>query len=141
MTDEFDLNRFVEAQAGGVFERAVAEVRAGEKRSHWMWFVFPQVAGLGMSATSRRYAISGRAEAVAYLAHPVLGRRLLECCEAVAGLPPGTSAERVFGSVDALKLRSCLTLFETVSAEPVFGRLLDRLFGGVRDPATLERLT
>ena len=139
--DPYDLERFVAAQdAGGTYSRAVAELRQGRKVSHWMWFVFPQVAGLGFSSTSRRFAISGLAEARAYLAHPVLGTRLIECAGLVAGLS-GVTAEQVFGPVDAQKLRSCATLFGRADpGEPAFGQVLARYFGGVPDPATDDLL-
>ena len=138
--DPHDLARFVQAQAGGVFEQALAEVRRGRKTSHWMWFVFPQIAGLGSSPTARLYALASLDEARAYLAHPVLGPRLREAAGAAAELH-GRSAREVFGSPDDLKLRSSLTLFEAAApSEPVFGRALDGLCGGVRDPLTLERL-
>ncbi len=138
--DPHDLVRFVQAQAG-VYERALAEIRAGRKRTHWMWFVFPQLAGLGSSSTARQYAIKGRAEAEAYLAHPVLGPRLLECAEAAAGVPGKASALDVFGSPDDVKLRSSATLFACVSpAGSAFDRVLRRYFGGERDPATLRLL-
>jgi uncharacterized protein (DUF1810 family) len=125
-----DLERFVQAQAGGVHERALAELRAGRKASHWMWFVFPQVAGLGSSPTSRHYAIGSAEEARAYLAHPVLGPRLRACTQAVldgAGTP-----EQLLGPVDAAKLRSSMTRFAGVSDEPVFAEVLERHFGGSR---------
>jgi uncharacterized protein (DUF1810 family) len=135
--DPYQLGRFVAAQdANGTYDRAVAELRRGLKASHWMWFVFPQIAGLGQSAISRQYAISSLAEARAYLAHPVLGQRLAGCAAIVAGLADRT-AEQVFGSIDALKLRSSMTLF--LRADPgqeVFRLVLDRYFGGVPDPAT-----
>jgi uncharacterized protein (DUF1810 family) len=135
--DQYHLERFVAAQnAGQTFERAVAELRRGRKTSHWMWFVFPQIAGLGRSPTSRMYAISSLAEARAYLAHPVLGPRLGECAELVCGVE-GRTAEQIFGSIDAQKLRSSATLFAL--ADPttqVFQRVLDQYFGGVADPAT-----
>jgi uncharacterized protein (DUF1810 family) len=136
--DPLELSRFVAAQdAGGIYADAVAELRRGRKTSHWMWFVFPQVEGLGQSAISRRYAISSLAEARAYLAHPVLGPRLRECSAVVAGLS-GVTAEQVFGGIDALKLRSSMTLFRQAAPdEPVFGEVLDRYFGGADDPATL----
>jgi uncharacterized protein (DUF1810 family) len=136
--DPLELSRFVAAQdAGGTYADAVAELRRGRKTSHWMWFVFPQVEGLGQSAISRRYAISSLAEARAYLAHPVLGPRLRECSAVVAGLS-GVTAEQVFGGIDALKLRSSMTLFRQAAPdEPVFGEVLDRYFGGADDPATL----
>lgn len=107
--DRFDLRRFVEAQQG-IHEQALMEIRAGRKRSHWMWFVFPQLQGLGHGAMAQHYGLSGLAEARAYLAHPVLGPRLRECVRALLG-HAGTSAARLLGEVDALKLRSCLTLF------------------------------
>ena len=139
--DPYDLQRFVTAQdAGGTYQHALAELRAGRKISHWMWFVFPQIAGLGLSAISRRYAIASLAEARAYLAHPVLGRRLVECAEAVA-TSSAESAEAIFGAVDAMKLRSSMTLFHRADpAEAVFGEVLDRYFGGVLDPETERRL-
>jgi uncharacterized protein (DUF1810 family) len=141
MDDPHNLQRFVTAQdAGGSYAAAVAELRGGRKASHWMWFVFPQIAGLGRSVTARTYAIGSLAEARAYLAHPVLGPRLLECAEIVAGLP-GRSPEQVFGSIDAIKLRSSMTLFrQAAPQEPVFGRVLDQFFDGVPDPETGQRL-
>jgi uncharacterized protein (DUF1810 family) len=131
------LRRFVDAQeAGGIYERALAELRAGRKRSHWMWFVFPQLAGLGQSATSKRYAISSPAEARAYAEHPVLGARLSECALALAELDAG-SADAVLGAVDAIKLRSSMTLFALAAPEnPVFERVLERHFDDERDPLT-----
>jgi uncharacterized protein (DUF1810 family) len=140
MNDPFELERFVAAQdQGGTYLAAVAELRAGRKRSHWMWFVFPQIAGLGQSPISRRYAISSLAEARAYLAHPVLGTRLVECAMIVAGLS-GTSAQDIFGGIDAIKLRSSMTLFARADpGNPVFGEVLDAFFGGDPDEAT-ERL-
>ena len=123
-----------------MYPPALAELRAGRKRGHWIWFVFPQIAGLGSSPTSRHYALSGRAEAEAYLAHPVLGPRLSECCSALAGLPESATAETVLGSLDAMKLRSCLTLFAAVSEQAEFTSLLARFFSGEPDPATLARL-
>jgi uncharacterized protein (DUF1810 family) len=139
--DPYELERFAAAQdVGGTYDRAVAELRRGRKVSHWMWFVFPQVAGLGQSAVSRRFAISGLAEARAYLAHPVLGPRLIECAGLVTAIA-GATAEQVFGPVDAQKLRSCVTLFGRADpGEPAFGRVLAQYFGGVPDPATDERL-
>jgi uncharacterized protein (DUF1810 family) len=137
MDDPYDLNRFVAAQdAGGTYQQAVAELRSGRKTSHWMWFVFPQVAGLGYSRVSQMYAISSLDEARAYLAHPVLGPRLVECAAIVAQTPDRT-AEQVFGGVDALKLRSSATLFHRAAPqEPVFENVLDRFFDGSPDPAT-----
>jgi uncharacterized protein (DUF1810 family) len=139
--DPYDLQRFVAAQdAGGTYRRAAAELRNGRKESHWMWFIFPQIAGLGYSPASRTYAISSVAEARAYLAHPVLGTRLIECAVILAGGPDRT-AEQIFGEVDALKLRSSMTLFMHAAAgEPVFRQILDRYFDGEPDPATEQRI-
>ncbi len=140
MPDAYDLQRFVAAQdAGGTYQAALEELRAGHKRSHWMWFVFPQIAGLGQSQTSRRYAISSLDEAKAYLAHPVLGPRLAECTR-ILSEQPERSAREMFGGIDAMKLHSSMTLF--ANAEPanaIFRRVLDDYFGGVPDRAT-ERL-
>jgi len=140
MTDAFDLDRFVAAQdQGGTFEAAVAELRAGRKRSHWMWFIFPQIAGLGQTPISRHYAISSLAEAQAYLGHALLGPRLIECAEIVRDLR-GRSAEQIFGGIDAMKLRSSMTLFAAAEpATPVFQAVLDAYFEGVPDGVT-ERL-
>jgi uncharacterized protein (DUF1810 family) len=135
--DPHDLRRFSEAQES-VYETALSELRDGRKRSHWMWFVFPQFAGLGSSATSRHFAIRSADEARAYLAHPVLGPRLVECADAVLAVT-GRSAHEIFGSPDDLKLRSSATLFASVSPPgSVFERLLDTYFGGRRDDATLR---
>jgi uncharacterized protein (DUF1810 family) len=141
VSDSFDLSRFVEAQdAGGAYQQALAELRGGRKRSHWMWFVFPQIAGLGQSPTSRRFAISGPAEARAYLDHPVLGPRLAECARVLADLPTDDAAA-VLGPVDAQKLRSSMTLFARAAPdEPVFAAVLAKYFGGVEDEATTGRL-
>ena len=137
--DPYDLARFVEAQEGD-YNQALAEIRSGEKRTHWMWYIFPQLAGLGSSSTAMRYAISGLEEAKAYLSHPVLGPRLLACAEAAVGVV-GKSAHEIFGSPDDMKLRSCATLFAQVSAEgSVFHRVLDRFFDGKPDQRTLELL-
>ena len=139
MRDAHDLERFVEAQER-MYQRALAELRRGRKTSHWMWFVFPQFAGLGFSAMSERYAIRSLAEARAYLAHPVLGARLLECSAAVAE-SEATTAEQIFGGVDAMKLRSSMTLFARAAPdESVFTRVLQRFFGGVPDANTLTLL-
>ena len=135
----FDLSRFVDAQAaGGTYERALGELRRGRKASHWMWFVFPQIAGLGSSEMNRRYAITSLDEARAYLAHGVLGPRLRECVDAVLALPaPVADAEAVFGRIDARKLRSSMTLFHRAApAESGFADVLDRFFGGEADAAT-----
>ncbi|HEY8789733.1 MAG TPA: DUF1810 domain-containing protein [Actinopolymorphaceae bacterium] len=141
MDPDDELARFVRAQDdGGVYEAAVAELRRGHKSSHWMWFVFPQIAGLGVSAMSRRYALPSLDAAAAYLRHPVLGPRLLECAGIVAGTPDRT-AEQIFGGVDAQKLQSCMTLFARAAPhEAVFGQVLERYFGGRGDPGTDERL-
>ncbi len=138
---DHDLGRFVLAQDDrGTFAQALAELRAGRKTSHWMWFVFPQIDGLGRSALARHYAVSGLDEARAYLAHPVLGARLRECCEALLDLDD-SSAEHVFGSVDAIKLRSSMTLFSRAEPdEPVFDAVLEKFFGGHPDNATDELL-
>ena len=139
MSDEHDLSRFVEAQRDS-YDRVLAELEAGEKRSHWMWFVFPQIAGLGFSATAQRYAIASLAEARAYLAHPILGPRLLACTEAVTR-HQDRSARRILGSPDDLKLRSSLTLFAEAAPDlPVFAEALAIFYGGERDAATLDRL-
>jgi uncharacterized protein (DUF1810 family) len=139
--DPNDLQRFVAAQdAGGIYDRAVAELCAGRKTGHWMWFVFPQIAGLGFSPTSRTYAITSLEEARAYLAHPILGPRLTESAAILAGLP-GRSAEQIFGDLDAQKLRSSITLFmHAAPGEPVFRQVLDQYFGGIPDPATEQRI-
>jgi uncharacterized protein (DUF1810 family) len=139
--DPYDLERFVRAQdSGATYQRAADELRRGRKSSHWMWFVFPQITGLGRSPTAQLYAISSLDEARAYLAHPVLGPRLLESAEILVGLA-GRSAEQVFGGIDAMKLRSSMTLFRHAAPpEPVFGQVLDQYFDGVPDPATEERI-
>lgn len=138
-SDPHDLARFVSAQSRD-YARALAEIRAGRKRSHWMWYVFPQYAGLGFSATTQRYAIKSLAEARAYLAHPILGPRLGECAEALLHIE-GRSATEVLGSPDDLKLRSCATLFACVAPPgSPFERLLDRYFAGERDDRTLRLL-
>jgi uncharacterized protein (DUF1810 family) len=134
-----DLSRFVDAQGSGTYEQALRELRAGRKHSHWMWFVFPQVAGLGQSETARYYAISGLDEARAYLAHPVLGPRLVECAQALLELP-GDDAIAVLGPVDAKKLRSSMTLFAVADGNPVFTEVLEKYFAGVTDEFTLGLL-
>jgi uncharacterized protein (DUF1810 family) len=137
--DPFDLTRFIQAQER-VYEQAISEIRSGRKRSHWMWYIFPQFEGLGFSPTSQHFAIKSIAEAEAYLRHPVLGPRLLECVRATLGLE-GRSASDVFASPDDMKLRSCATLFASVSpTESVFEQLLDKYFGGRRDDRTVELL-
>lgn len=133
------LSRFVDAQAS-TYDTAMAELRRGQKTSHWMWFVFPQIAGLGRSPTAQFYAIVDLAEARAYVAHPVLGPRLVEAVEALIALP-GRDAHAVFGSPDDLKLRSSLTLFQAAAPEePVFGQALAKYFSGREDMLTLEKL-
>ena len=141
MDDPYRLERFVQAQdTDGTFQRAVAELRAGRKVTHWMWFVFPQVEGLGLSAMSQRYAISGLAEARAYLQHPVLGTRLVECATVLAGTD-GKSAAEILGPVDAMKLRSSMTLFAAAAPDqPAFSAVLTKYFSGTPDEATLARL-
>jgi uncharacterized protein (DUF1810 family) len=140
MTDPYTLERFISAQdQAGTYEAALAELRSGRKRSHWMWFVFPQLAGLGQSPTSRHYAISSLAEARAYLEHPVLGPRLIECARVLIDLPD-RSAQDVFGGIDAIKLRSSMTLFAHADpGNPVFAQVLDAYFAGQPDEVT-ERL-
>jgi uncharacterized protein (DUF1810 family) len=141
MADPFELERFVEAQdSGGAYARALSELRGGRKTSHWMWFVFPQIAGLGRSPIAARYAISGLEEARAYLAHPVLGPRLLESAGALAE-QRGRSAVEILGDIDALKLRSSMTLFARAAPdEAVFASVLDGFFDGAADPETERRL-
>jgi uncharacterized protein (DUF1810 family) len=138
-SNENDLERFVSAQRGA-YASAVAELRAGRKTGHWMWFVFPQVAGLGQSAMSQRYAIASLDEARAYLAHPVLGPRIAECAGVLTELP-GQDAEAIFGGIDAVKLRSSMTLFARASEDDsVYHAVLDQYFGGETDPHTDARL-
>ena len=137
--DPSDLSRFIHAQEGD-YERALAELRSGQKRTHWMWYIFPQLDGLGFSATARRYAITSIEEAAAYLAHPILGPRLQQCAEAVLRIE-GRSATAIFGSPDDLKLRSCATLFAAVSPPgSVFDHLLTKYYHGERDAKTLQLL-
>ncbi|MBS1879779.1 MAG: DUF1810 domain-containing protein [Actinobacteria bacterium] len=138
---DFDLKRFVAAQdRGGIYERALAELRAGRKASHWMWFVFPQIEGLGRSPTARAYAIASLAEARAYLEHPVLGPRLRRCAEALLGLD-GEDPVAVMGPIDAIKLRSSMTLFACADpADERYPGVLRKFYGGDEDAATLEIL-
>ncbi len=139
MQKSYDLDRFVEAQAG-CYEQVTSELRAGRKRSHWMWFIFPQIAGLGHSEIAKRYAISSLAEATAYLEHPVLGTRLRECTRLVVDVD-GRSIDQILGYPDDLKFRSSMTLFARAGAdEGVFREALEKYFDGVEDPLTLERL-
>ncbi|WP_037076956.1 DUF1810 domain-containing protein [Neorhizobium vignae] len=136
---QFDLMRFVDAQAP-VYGRVIGELRDGRKRSHWMWYVFPQVAGLGFSIMSQRFAIGSRAEATAYLEHPLLGSRLIECTEAMLS-HPGLSAYAILGSPDDMKFRSSMTLFEAVSEKgSPFERALEQFFDGERDEKTVALL-
>ena len=131
----FDLERFVEAQEG-VYETALRELRAGRKTSHWIWFVFPQLVGLGRSEMSRRYGIESLDEARAYLDHPVLGPRLRECVSGVLATS-GATADQIFGSLDAMKVRSSITLFHRAAPdEALFEEVLERFYGGVADEAT-----
>eukprot|EP01034_Spumella_vulgaris_P033500 gene33500-41345_t len=136
----WDLERFVTAQEP-VYETVLAELHAGQKRSHWMWFIFPQLAGLGRSEMAHRYALSGLAETRAYLDHPLLGGRLRECCALVLAAGQGVSAHDIFGSPDDVKFRSCVTLFaEAAPAEHLFTACLKRFFGGEPDPGTRSLL-
>ena len=137
--DPFDLTRFLRAQEDD-YQMALSEIKSGRKRSHWMWYIFPQYEGLGFSTTSRWYSIKSAAEAKAYLNHPLLGQRLAECVEAALSVE-GRSAYEIFGSPDDMKLRSCATLFGYVSpAGSVFDRLLQKYFQGERDSKTLRLL-
>ncbi len=137
--DRFDLQRFVQAQEE-VYPRALAEITRGQKRSHWMWFIFPQIDGLGYSSAARFYAIKSEGEASAYLKHPLLGQRLLQCCEALLK-SHGRSAAEIFGYPDDLKLRSSMTLFASVAERgSVFSRVLDQYYSGKPDEQTLELL-
>lgn len=139
MNHENSLQRFVEAQSRS-YETALAEMRAGRKRSHWMWYIFPQMRGLGYSEAARYYGIQDKTEAEAYLKHPVLGKQLVEICQALLALPT-SDAHLVFGSPDDLKLRSSMTLFAAVAgADPVFAAVLAKFFGGKKDEVTLRLL-
>lgn len=137
-SDPFDLQRFIDAQAS-IYSQALGEIAAGEKRSHWMWFIFPQIGGLGTSAMAAKYAIRDRAEAAGYRAHPLLGSRLEACCRALEAVD-GRSAHDIFGSPDDLKLRSSMTLFDAVAPLDVFDRVLKKYYDGRRDSRTLELL-
>lgn len=137
--DPFDLDRFLKAQADD-YEDALAEIKAGQKRTHWMWYIFPQLNGLGFSSMSKRYSIKSIEEAKAYLHHPILGSRLLECAQAVVDVE-GRSIAAIFGSPDDQKLRSCATLFASVSpSDSVFERILEKYYHGERDDQTLQLL-
>lgn len=137
-SDPFDLNRFISAQ-NKVYDRVVAELKNGRKRSHWMWYVFPQLNGLAQSTTSKYYAIKSREEAMAYLKHPLLGARLRECCDLILAIERKTVSQ-IFGYPDDRKLKSSMTLFSEVSTDPIFIRVLDRYFPGERDAKTLQLL-
>lgn len=140
MATENNLQRFVDAQAGS-YQQAVSEIRSGRKQSHWMWFIFPQLQGLGYSETARYYAIRNREEARLYLQHPVLGQRLIEISKALLQLE-GKTSNLIFGSPDDLKLKSCMTLFGSLeNADPVFQAVLDKYFNGSEDHKTLQILT
>lgn len=140
MTDDnFDLARFLEAQ-DGTLEIALCELRAGSKRSHWMWFVFPQLAELGRSPTAKFYGFESIAEALAYLRHPILGPRLRQCVEALLPWAGERTAEQILGPVDAMKLRSCMTLFDMVEPDGLFAQALVNFFGGQKDERTLALL-
>jgi uncharacterized protein (DUF1810 family) len=139
VTDRFDLQRFVEAQAP-IYSKVCEELRAGRKESHWMWFIFPQIAGLGQSPTSVRFAISSLDEASSYLAHRILGPRLRECAKLAFDVE-GKTARQIFGPVDETKFRSSMTLFAKAAPdEPLFAECLEKFFSGGPDPATLEKL-
>lgn len=141
MTDPYQLRRFVDAQdLNETYDRAVSELHAGRKVGHWMWFIFPQIAGLGHSSMSREFAISSLAEAQAYLRHPILGPRLTNCTQIVIGIN-GKSATEIFGAIDAMKLRSSMTLFMSAAPdEPVFRAVLDKYFNGSPDKSTIRLL-
>lgn len=137
MTDRYDLNRFIEAQEA-VYDQALSELKNGRKRTHWMWFIFPQIAGLGSSPMSHRYSIGSADEARAYLAHPILGQRLIECSNAILAVE-NKSATEILGPPDDMKLKSCATLFETVSQSgSVFTQILEKFYAGERDSRTLS---
>ena len=139
MSDSFDLQRFVDAQAS-IYRQVVEELSRGRKQTHWMWFIFPQISGLGHSVTSQTFALSSLAEAAAYLAHPKLGPRLRECAALVASIE-GRSVDEIFAYPDDLKFQSSMTLFaHAAPREPVFAACLEKYFGGQRDPRTLARL-
>jgi uncharacterized protein (DUF1810 family) len=139
VTDSHNLQRFVDAQEG-VFDTALAELRAGSKQSHWMWFIFPQLAGLGRSPTAQYYGIASLEEAQAYLNHPILGPRLRQALEAILSWTGRRTPEQILGSIDALKLRSSLTLFDIIERHDLFERALSSFYGGKSDGRTLALL-
>ncbi len=139
MTKESNLKRFIDAQETA-YQTALSEIRNGRKRSHWMWYIFPQIQGLGFSETARFYALKDREEAADFLAHPILGRRLLEICHELLGLTTN-DAHHVFGSPDDLKLKSSMTLFAALRSNPVFQQVLDKFYHGTQDDKTLRILT
>jgi uncharacterized protein (DUF1810 family) len=140
MSDNYNLQRFVDAQAG-IYDRVVEELRAGRKRSHWMWYIFPQITGLGSRLPAQKYAIASREEALAYGSHPILGHRLTECTQCVVSVL-GRTAEQIFAYPDYLKFRSSLTLFDDVTRPaPVFRAALSKYFAGQPDPSTLDILS
>lgn len=137
MTQAYTLQRFIDAQATS-YDLALSEVKRGRKQSHWMWYIFPQIQGLGFSEVSKYYAITNREEAEAFLKHPVLGSRLVRICNALLDLA-GTDATRIFGSPDDVKLKSSMTLFAAMpEADPVFQRVLEKFFNGTKDSRTLQ---
>lgn len=140
--DPFNLRRFVEAQDdAAIYARALSELRNGRKQSHWIWFVFPQIAGLGSSPLSQAYAIRSLDEARAYLAHPTLGPRLHESCESLLANGSSLAADQILGGIDGVKVRSSMTLFATADpSEPLFGEVLDRFYAGEVDPETVRRI-
>ena len=139
MNDPYNLQRFVDAQLG-TFDTALSEMRAGRKESHWMWFIFPQLRGLGRSSTAQHYGIGSLNEAQAYLEHPMLGPRLLQCAEALLPWAEKRSAEQIFGPIDAMKLRSSFTLFDQVKSGGPFAEGLAAFYGGEGDERTLALL-
>jgi len=139
MNDPYNLQRFIDAQTSD-YEIAMKEITQGRKRSHWMWYIFPQITGLGHSAMAQRYAITSLDEAIAYYQHPVLGKRLIEISKALLSLAT-KDATRIFGTPDDMKLKSCMTLFAMVpNADPVFGLVLKKFFNGIKDEVTLEMI-
>lgn len=136
--DPHNLQRFLDAQAS-IYEEVLSELRSGRKQGHWMWFIFPQIRGLGISQTSRWFAIASKLEAEAYLRHSVLGPRLLECTQLVI-LVEGRSSETIFGQTDNMKFRSCMSLFYHATSDNIFGEAIEKYFGGKFDQSTVDRL-